>query len=196
VCQRVAVGRHYQALWIFPTVGNGIAGLGCGEGERGAIAAASILVCRSEAAGGRNAAAFVSGGPEGVHNLGAAALAAPAAYGEAGERPHQNRSRSEHARVQRSANEARPLLLANQECPQKKTRAGPSVPARVCPAKSLTRGEENIPQTILIKQSACQLRKRFQNAGIAIWQPDALSKIPPWVHLHRNRFDPVQEYGD
>jgi len=125
VCQRVAVGRHYQALWIFPTVGNGIAGLGCGEGERGAIAAASILVCRSEAAGGRNAAAFVSGGPEGVHNLGAAALAAPAAYGEAGERPHQNRSRSEHARVQRSANEACPLLLANQECPPKKNACRP-----------------------------------------------------------------------
>ena len=28
-----------------------------------------------------------------------------------------------------------------------------------CPAKSLTRGEENIPQTIQIKQSPCQPRK-------------------------------------
>jgi len=44
----------------------------------------------SEAAGGRNAAAFVSGGPTDADNLGAAALAAPAAYGEAGE-PRRNR---------------------------------------------------------------------------------------------------------
>jgi len=50
-----------------------------------------MQACRSEAAGGRNAAALVSGGPEDVHNLGAAALAAPAAYGEAGERPRRNR---------------------------------------------------------------------------------------------------------
>jgi len=45
----------------------------------------------SEAAGGRNAAALVSGGHTGMDNLGAAALAAPAAYGEAGERPRRNR---------------------------------------------------------------------------------------------------------
>ena len=61
-------------------------GLGEDPCARGAIMG-SMQACRSEAAGGRNAAAFVSGGPEGVHNLGAAALAAPAAYGEAGERP-------------------------------------------------------------------------------------------------------------
>ena len=65
-----------------------------GPGEdpsaRGAIMG-SMQACRSEAAGGRNAAAFVSDDSAGMDNLGAAALAAPAAYGEAGERPRRNR---------------------------------------------------------------------------------------------------------
>ena len=64
-------------------------GLGEEPSARGAIMG-SMQACRSEAAGGRNAAAFVSGGPTDADNLGAAALAAPAAYGEAGE-PRRNR---------------------------------------------------------------------------------------------------------
>ena len=89
-------------------------GLGEDPSARGAIMG-SMQACRSEAAGGRNAAAFVSGGPKPVHNLGAAALAAPAAYGEAGERPRRNRPHDRDARAR--TNEARPHLLANQECP-------------------------------------------------------------------------------
>ena len=65
-------------------------GLGEDPSARGAITG-SMQACRSEAAGGRNAAAFDSADNNGLDDLGAAALAAPAAYGEAGERPRRSR---------------------------------------------------------------------------------------------------------
>src|SRR6186713_3351682 len=67
-----------------------------------------------------------------------------------------------------------------------------------CPAKSLTRGEENIPQTIWIKQSPCQLARRKTRAPgpqIRLLTGRLKDDIPAWVHLPRNRFDPVQRRG-
>jgi len=80
---------------------------------------------------------------------------------------------------------------AYQEREKKRVQALPFLHAFV-QLKRLTRGEENIPQTIWIKQSACQPRKRFQRVGIVDLRPVGRREIPPGVHLTRIRFDPVQ----
>jgi hypothetical protein len=81
--------------------------------------------------------------------------------------------------------------------PKKRVQALPFLHA-FCPTKSLTRGEENIPQTIEIKQSPCQLafvENRCRAARIGPLTGCLDFDIPASVHSVRNRRHLVQKAG-
>jgi hypothetical protein len=68
---------------------------------------------------------------------------------------------------------------AYQEREKKRVQALPFLHAFV-QLKRLTRGEENIPQTIWIKQSACQQPRRLQAAKSSKRKPVGERLIPAW----------------